>query len=159
MSTRWALQKGDGERNISWVLDVYWMSTRWALGEYWQRCLRRCALGEYCTWLEVCTRWALHLDNLCRWLLRWNWRLSHMKSIWNLIFITSHKICFKVRGANMGHVWGRQDPGGSHVGPINFAMWDMLHYMRTKTNLTLVYSLVSYSDWSSIVTSVCFIMH
>ena len=40
--------------------------TRWALREYWRLCLRRCALGEYCTCLEVCTRWALELDILCR---------------------------------------------------------------------------------------------
>ena len=69
MSTRCALQKGNGEQNISWVSDVYWVSTRWALGEYWQLCLIRCALGQYCTCLEVCTRWALNLDNLCRWIL------------------------------------------------------------------------------------------
>ena len=24
----------------------------------------------------------------------------------------------------MGPVWGRQDPGGPHVGPMNFAIWD-----------------------------------
>ena len=30
----------------------------------------------------------------------------------------------KVHGANMGPVWGRQDPGGSHVGPMNFAIWN-----------------------------------
>ena len=29
----------------------------------------------------------------------------------------------KVHGANMGSIWGRQDPGGPHVGPINFAIW------------------------------------
>ena len=29
----------------------------------------------------------------------------------------------KVRGAKMGPIWSRQDPGGSHVGPINFAIW------------------------------------
>ena len=29
----------------------------------------------------------------------------------------------KVHGANMGPIWGRQDPGGPHVGPINFAIW------------------------------------
>ena len=29
-----------------------------------------------------------------------------------------------VHGANMGPIWGRQDPGGPHVGPMNFAMWD-----------------------------------
>ena len=33
----------------------------------------------------------------------------------------------KFHGANMGPIWGRQDPGGPHVGPINFAIWDLLH--------------------------------
>ena len=29
----------------------------------------------------------------------------------------------KLRGANMGPIWGRQDPGGPHAGPMNFAIW------------------------------------
>ena len=29
----------------------------------------------------------------------------------------------KVHGANMGPIWGRQDPGGPHVGPMNFAIF------------------------------------
>ena len=24
----------------------------------------------------------------------------------------------------MGPIWGRQDPGGPHVGPMNFAIWE-----------------------------------
>ena len=32
----------------------------------------------------------------------------------------------KVHGANMGPIWGRQDPGGPHVGPMNLAIWVML---------------------------------
>ena len=32
----------------------------------------------------------------------------------------------KVHGANMGPIWGRQDPGGPHVGPMNFAIWPLL---------------------------------
>ena len=28
----------------------------------------------------------------------------------------------KVHGANMGPIWGRQDPGGSHVGLMNIAI-------------------------------------
>ena len=31
----------------------------------------------------------------------------------------------KVHGANMGPTWGREDPGGPHVGPMNFAVWDV----------------------------------
>ena len=34
----------------------------------------------------------------------------------------------KVHGANMGSIWGRQDPGGPRVGPMNFAIWVVLHY-------------------------------
>ena len=30
----------------------------------------------------------------------------------------------KVHGAKMRPIWGRQDPGGPHVGPMNFAIWD-----------------------------------
>ena len=40
----------------------------------------------------------------------------------------------------MGPIWGpsgadRQDPGGSHVGPMNFAIWDAdpVHRERNKT--------------------------
>ena len=33
----------------------------------------------------------------------------------------------KVHGANMGPIWGRQDPGGFHVGPMNFAIWATCH--------------------------------
>ena len=32
----------------------------------------------------------------------------------------------KVNGANMGPIWGRQDLGGPHVGPMNLAIWDVL---------------------------------
>ena len=32
----------------------------------------------------------------------------------------------KVHGANIGPMWGRQDPGGPHVGPVNFALWVQL---------------------------------
>ena len=30
----------------------------------------------------------------------------------------------KVHEANMGPTWGRQGPGGPHVGPMNFAVWE-----------------------------------
>ena len=34
----------------------------------------------------------------------------------------------KVRGANMGPIWGWQDPGGPHIGPMNFAVWGRMLY-------------------------------
>ena len=32
----------------------------------------------------------------------------------------------KFHGANMGPIWGRQDPGGPHVGHRNLAIWAIL---------------------------------
>ena len=34
----------------------------------------------------------------------------------------SHNPDSKVHGANVGPIWDRQDPGGPHVGPVNFAI-------------------------------------
>ena len=34
-----------------------------------------------------------------------------------------------VYGANMGPTWGRQDPGGPHVGPMNLAIWEYISYL------------------------------
>ena len=41
----------------------------------------------------------------------------------------------KVYGANMGPIWGRQDPGGPHVGPMNFAIWDCVLCMNALLHL------------------------
>ena len=32
----------------------------------------------------------------------------------------------KVHGANMGPIWGLKDPGGPHVVPLNFAIWEVI---------------------------------
>ena len=34
----------------------------------------------------------------------------------------------KVYGGHHGTTWGQQDPGGPHVGPMNFAIWDVISY-------------------------------
>ena len=36
----------------------------------------------------------------------------------------------KVHVANMGPTWGRQDPGGPHVGPMNFAIREFIFSCR-----------------------------
>ena len=36
----------------------------------------------------------------------------------------------------MGPIWGRQDPGGPHVGPINFTIWEF-QLTRDVTQLTI----------------------
>ena len=40
----------------------------------------------------------------------------------------------KVHGAIMGLTWGRQDPGGPDVGPMNFAIWGGYHIHTCYTN-------------------------
>ena len=35
----------------------------------------------------------------------------------------------KVRGANVGPTWGRQDPGGPHVGHMNLATGEFLYLL------------------------------
>ena len=30
-----------------------------------------------------------------------------------------------------GTIWGQQYPGGPHVGPMNLAIWDVLHIYST----------------------------
>ena len=48
----------------------------------------------------------------------------------------------KVHGANMGPIWGRQDPGGPHIGPMNFAIWgatsSKIIYLYNITNITKI---------------------
>ena len=44
----------------------------------------------------------------------------------------------KVHGAYMGPIWGRQDPGGPHVGPMNFDIW----------GVWLLYFTIGSSDYA-----------
>ena len=34
----------------------------------------------------------------------------------------------KVHGANMGPIWGREDPSGPYVGSMNFAIWGTIFH-------------------------------
>ena len=46
----------------------------------------------------------------------------------------------KVHGANMGSIWGRQGPGGPHVGPMKFSIW-ALFYREVGNNTHLSWPL------------------
>ena len=57
----------------------------------------------------------------------------------------------KVHEANMGPIWGQQDPGGPQVSPMNFAIWVVrkmvaiclgLHVLTFKAKLCIHTSLV-----------------
>ena len=52
----------------------------------------------------------------------------------------------KVHGANMGPIWGRQDPGGPHVGSTNLAIWEAL-VARLKKRRPLATILMRTQLW------------
>ena len=64
----------------------------------------------------------------------------------------------KVHGANMGPIWGRQDPGGPHVGPMNFIMWDhVLRLCQSIMQQTKIRSTDAREirPWDEICTKTC----
>ena len=57
----------------------------------------------------------------------------------------------KVDGANMGPIWGRQDPDGPHLGPMNFAIW-AVHWKPLKKGWWCKVwkcSLLAWSCWTN----------
>ena len=49
--------------------------------------------------------------------------MSLWKSCWTNNQVMVNFPDSKVHGANMGSIWGRQDPDGPHVCPMKFAIW------------------------------------
>ena len=69
--------------------------------------------------------------------------------------VNNHHPDSKVHGANMGPIWGRQDPGGSYVGPNELCYLDMQGYcwclgsnngQRISSQLDDVNEIVEYTD-------------
>ena len=50
----------------------------------------------------------------------------------------------QVHGANVGPTWGRQDPGGPHVGPMNFVIWEVLVTIATRARSNTYNLVVAY---------------
>ena len=73
----------------------------------------------------------------------------------------------KVHGANIGPIWGRQDPGGPHVGPINLAIWEVAfrhnEWIRIDPipmpSVLLCLPDVRRSHWPAITQGHFFILH
>ena len=57
----------------------------------------------------------------------------------------------KVHGASMGPIWGRQDPGGPHVGPMNFAIWEPTELQGKLPAVRVNYtdSITLFSSWKN----------
>ena len=51
------------------------------------------------------------------------WKYIMLLSLKHICVASSYCPDSKVHGANMGSIWGRQAPGGPHVGPMNFIIW------------------------------------
>ena len=53
----------------------------------------------------------------------------------NIVFSSSSGVPnSKVHRANMGPIWGRQDPDGPHIGPMNFAIWGGIRCSHSPTS-------------------------
>ena len=47
----------------------------------------------------------------------------------------------------MGPIWGQQDPGGPHVCPMNFAIWEhAITWNSTLSQLTDAYTSIDIMD-------------
>ena len=61
-------------------------------------------------------------ENISIWWRHHDYGPCYIKILLYLVFPDRYPDS-KVHGANMGPIWGRQDPGGPHVGPINLSIW------------------------------------
>ena len=119
--------------------DDYWWSSQKGLWRHmgvmvesvsmsWHNCVMIC-----CTTLRFPVQCLSIGLSVCSMIQR-----TKLLSHFTLDFVHSRrKVAFpdsKVHGANMAPIWGRQDTGGPHVGPTNFAIWVKswwLHDMET----------------------------
>ena len=53
----------------------------------------------------------------------------------------------KVHGANMGPIWGRQDPDGPHVSPITCAIWVTTREQTTIKPYAYIMAYIMYRLW------------
>ena len=52
----------------------------------------------------------------------------------------------KVHGAHMGLTWGRQDPGGPHVGHVNLALWGVINSLGPSAHICDSKLIITGSD-------------
>ena len=72
---------------------------------------------------------------------------------WRLCFLpfANRNPDSKVHGANMGPIWGLQDPGGPHVGPMNFAIWEHITARRLYGSWDVLYLSTVALSWLNAV--------
>ena len=84
-------------------------------------------------WGALLEAWSTHLHPIERRVLLWSHiAVMQLQLQWVQSAVTEGNIPdSKVHGANMGPIWGRQDPGGLHVGPMNLTIWDPMVELHT----------------------------
>ena len=75
------------------------------------------------------------------------------------MYISKHNIPnSKVHESHMGPTWGRQDPGGPHVGPMNFAIWDSRGFIwDVITHLDGLVVTPVIEQWSSVFLALTYL--
>ena len=73
-----------------------------------------------CAWFCLFGLYDLVENEMCK----WNGRYGNDSSLSLTVSPLGNTPDSKVHEANMGPILGRQDPGGPHVGTMNFAIWD-----------------------------------
>ena len=87
-----------------------------------------------------------HQDDMLPW--RTTYHAFFGSRLYRVLFfvLSLHEIYpdSNVHGDNMGPIWGRQDQGGSHVGPMNFTIWLVLYcaslWRDPVAHIELIYS-------------------
>ena len=102
----------------------------------------RTDIGVQCIPYHIIIDWCLGGASQCAGVADWTWRLISIREL-----VPDSKI----HGANMDPIWGRQDPGGPHVGPVNFVIWGVTingqchlggHYRNYNSETLSLYVLV-----------------
>ena len=70
------------------------------------------------------------------------------------MLVTDHTPDSKVHWANMGPIWGRQDPEGPHMDPMNFVIWDT----SGSSSLTSSYATLVHTIFTTEKRNNCFML-
>ena len=93
-----------------------------------------------------------HNDNVIMiMMILYSYRTEGVHYMINWLDTITGQICFKpfpdsnVHWANMGPTWGRQDPGGPHVGHVNLAIWVDMVRASFRHNSFMITSILHVS--------------
>ena len=72
---------------------------------------------------------------------------------------TMASLIARFMGPTKGPIWGRQDPGGPHVGPMDFAIWDISYEILCVPSfiqiVTVDLTIITHTRHSCVISSQC----